>query len=316
MRVSLALSGGGSLGAYSAGVLHTLLENEELEIEGVTGASAGAIDAALLGMGLARGGRDGARDLLKEFWEEVAAVCAERRRPRWRGSADALRRVRDSGSIRALQELAIRSLADYVMDPATMEPLRGLLERHIHSPTLGDSCPLRVFINATHALDLEPKVFAGDEIDANAILASSCVPLLFDAVTVDGEPYWDGGFIGNPAIYPVINHCDANDILLVRTSATASELPRSAGQLLSRVIEVACLSALKRELRAIDFVSELARDTRNGVPGGPREIRVHHLEIHPALEELKRGGAFNASSQHLGQLFQIGREAGANWRPA
>jgi len=315
VKASLALSGGGSLGAYTAGVLDALLEREAIEVDGVTGASAGAIDAALLGVGFTRGGPEEARRILKAFWSDVGLVSRAHRRPWWRGAVEALRSIRGRGSIRALHALAIRSVADFAMDPSTMEPLRGLLNRYVEPSALGKACPLRVFINATRTRDFEPQVFAGEEIDTDAILASACVPLLFDPVWIKGEPYWDGGFIGNPAIYPVIYECEASDVVLVRTTAIESEPPRTAGELLNRVIEASCLSALKRELRAIEFVSELVRGGGAPLRDGLREIRVHTLETHPELEAESRGGNFNTDPAYLARLFAMGREAGASWKP-
>jgi NTE family protein len=276
----------------------------------VTGASAGALNAVLLADGFARGGPEAARSLLEGFWMALADARNKRRRPRFRG---VLRTFRFARSLHksAVHDLAIRAMADFEIDPSTMEPLRSVIEYTIDFRSVAQA-PFPCFINATGVRDFELRVFAGDEIGADALCASCCVPLLFEPVCVDGVPYWDGGFLGNPALFPVIQHCDPSDIVLVRTTPRRREPPETAGALLARIAELGFAAALVRERRAIDFVSEIVREAGSALRPGLREVRVHEVPPHPLLAETKEG-SFDARESSLRRLRALGQEAAGAW---
>lgn len=312
-RVSLALQGGGSLGAYSWGILDALLESDRFEIAGVTGASAGALNAALIGDGFARGGAAAARSLLEKFWMAMAAACMARRRARLAGAMRALRSVRFF-SPASVHEFAISAMADFRIDAATMEPLRGVLAAVLDLRSL--SCaPFPVFVNATAVQDFQLRVFSRHEISVDALCASACVPLLFDAVEIDGVAYWDGSFLGNPPLFPVIENTDCSDIVLVRTTPNWASQPKTAGELLARISELGFAAALRRERRAIEFISKLVREAGSSLRPGLREIRVHEIPPHPDLGANK-SGLFDAKEATLRDLHKLGREAAATWLAA
>ncbi len=202
-------------------------------------------------------------------------------------------------------------MADFDFDPKTMNPLREVMTSTIDFSNIARA-PFPTFVNATIVRSFQIKVFEGHEINVDALCASACVPLIFDAVEIDGEHYWDGAFLGNPALFPVIHGCDASDIVLVLTKPIVLPVPELAGDLLSRISELSFSAALARERRAIDFVSGLVRDADSAIRPGLREIRLHEVPPHPELANWKKG-AFDASESGLRHLHALGREAGASW---
>lgn len=313
-RVTLALQGGASYGAYTWGVLDGLLEDGSLRIEGVTGASSGAINAVALADGLAAAGPKGAREALRRFWEYLASA-AEGRRRSWRGDiVSLLRSLSNPSSTAALHHLTTRLVAGFRIDSRRMEPLRSALEATIDFERLRSHSTVRVFVNATNCRSKEIRVFPLREITPDVVCASACIPLLFEAVEIDGEYYWDGGFLGNPAIFPVLYACRASDVILVETHAPeAPRPPASAAELLSRVVDVSSTASLVRELRMIEFVSHLARTSGGGLPSGVREVRIHRVPTSPLLASLAGAGGFRADLAYFNELYDIGREAVRHW---
>lgn len=312
--VSLALQGGASLGAYTWGVLDALLEDGRLHFEGVTGASAGAINAVALADGLAAGGNEGARATLRTFWERLARAADERRRSRLGRAAGALRALAGTSSAERMYDLVLRLVADFEIEPTRMEPLRSVLLSVIDFERVRRKAPLKVFVNATNARTYAIRVFGTDELTPDAICASSCIPFLFPAVEVGGELYWDGGFLGNPAIFPVLYECSACDVVLVETLRLGRPRPpASAAEILARVVEVASVAALVRELRAIEFVSDLAHRCPAALPPGVREVHVHRIAPHPALGQMEDVSSLRADLPYFRRLHALGYEAGEHW---
>jgi NTE family protein len=309
--VSLALQGGASLGAYTWGVLDQLMADGRLTVEGLTGSSAGAINAAAFGVGYTTGGADGARDRLQAFWEALARAADRRRR----GKLDlvtalvkALPRLR---SREAFYALTTRLVTDFHMDPGTMEPLRGTLADTLDLTVLARPDAVKVFVNVTDVQTGQPEVFRGNQVDADVICASCAVPFLFEPIQIDGRWFWDGGLMGNPAIYPVLYGCETSDVVLVETlSAQATEVPRSAADVLGRTLELASIAGLVRELRTIQFVTKLIREVPRP---GMREIRLHKIPAHPSLAALNGRRGFRADVPYFHQLRDLGREAAKVW---
>lgn len=310
-RVALALQGGGSLGAYTWGVLEVLLERDRFEIAGVTGASAGALNAALLADGTARAGVEGARERLESFWMGLSARCAARRRSPVAGALRALRSWAGPNTTAVVHDVAGSAMADFDWDPRTMEPLRGAIAESIDFARVA-AAPFPVFVNTTEVTSFTLRVFAGDRIDLDVLCASACVPLVFEAVEIAGEHHWDGAFLGNPALFPVIDGTDASDIVLVQTAPVALPLPGTAEQLLSRITQLSFGAALARERRAIEFVSGLVHEADGALPEGRREIRIHDVPPHPALAD-QAGRCFDVDEANLRRLRALGREACAAW---
>ena len=225
--INLALQGGGAHGAFTWGALDRLLEEDDVEIEGITATSAGAMNAAALKHGWVMGGNAGAREWLDNFWLRVSGLDGVF------GEAimDWLRAVSPSPAVTArflelspavlATEAVTRVFSPYQFNPANFHPLRGIVEEMLETPAMGSAKGPKLFINATNVRDGKPRIFQGDEITADAILASACLPTLYQAIEIDDaktgrrEAYWDGGYTGNPALYPLFSHTRTPDILIV-----------------------------------------------------------------------------------------------------
>jgi NTE family protein len=309
--VALALQGGASLGAYTWGVLDEILADGRLEIEGITGASAGAINAAAVGVGYTLGGRAGARDALRTFWEALARQ-AEATRRGWldlpRAVLHALPRARSADAFYALTP---RLVSDFAMDPATMEPLRGTLVRTLDLAVLGRSDALKVFVNASDVQTGQLEVFEGGEIDVDVICASCAVPFLFPPVEVAGRWFWDGGLLGNPAIEPVILGCETREAVLVETfHATSVTAPSTAAEVMTRTMELASLAGLHREIRSIELASETRADSPRP---GASPVHLHTIPAHPALDLIPEKRGFRADVPYFHRLRDLGHQAAEEW---
>jgi NTE family protein len=216
-KISLALQGGGSHGAFTWGIMERLLEEDVLDIKGICGTSAGAMNAAITAYGLHKGGNAGAIDLLEKFWKKVAdSAKYSPLQPSWLDSALYPGDMNFSAGFQFFS-LMTQTLSPYQFNPMDINPLRNIVEELIDFEALHHS-HVKVFACATNVKTCKPKIFKGKEITADALMASACLPLLFKAVEINGEFYWDGGYMGNPSIYPLIDHTDSNDILLLKVN--------------------------------------------------------------------------------------------------
>jgi NTE family protein len=315
-QVNIALQGGGSHGAFAWGVLDCLLEDERIAIEGVSATSAGAMNAAVLAYGLAEGGREGARRALAGFWRRIAHAAALG--PLQPSPIDrAMHNHRlDHSPIFVLLDLATRLWSPYQLNPLNYNPLRHVLEQSVDFERLRAQSPIKLFLSATNVWTGKVKVFTGDEITADAVLASACLPFMFQAVEIDGEHYWDGGYMGNPAIFPLIYHCASRDVVIVHINPMErSELPTTATEIMNRINEISFNSSLMREMRAIAFVSKLIDD------GAIADETVKRMHIHAiAADGVMRGlsvmSKLNADGEFLDHLRHDGREHAARWLDA
>jgi NTE family protein len=318
-RLNLGLQGGGSHGAFTWGVLDRLLEVDELELVGISGTSAGAMNAAALAYGLAVGGKAGARACLAEFWGRIAA--AARLSPlqpspldRWLG----LGNMDFSPGWIASDNLA-RLASPYELNPLNFHPLKDVLEAVVDFQALRRSCAAEqvlLFLCATNVGTGRIKIFEGEEIGLDAVLASACLPWLFQAVEIDGQHYWDGGYSGNPPIYPLIYGTDCEDVLIVQINPINIEsVPRTASEIVDRVNELSFNSTLMREMRAIHFVSKLL-DEHRVERGRYKRLNIHTVEAETELARLGSSSKVNADKDFLGWLFDLGRERCARFLDA
>ena len=310
-RLNLGLQGGGSHGAFTWGVLDRLLEVDELELVGISGTSAGAMNAAVLAYGLATGGKAGARASLAEFWGRIAALA--RFSPlqpspldRWLG----LGNMDLSPGWIALDNLA-RLASPYELNPLNIDPLKDVLEAVVDFEALRRSCAARrvlLFLCATNVGTGRIKIFEGEEIGLDAVLASACLPWLFQAVEIDGQFYWDGGYSGNPPIYPLIYGTDCEDVLIVQINPINIEgVPRTASEIVDRVNELSFNATLMREMRAIYFVTRLLEEHRVE-RGRYKRLNIHTIEAEAELARLGASSKVNADKDFLDWLFRLGRE--------
>jgi NTE family protein len=313
-RVTLALQGGAAHGAFVWGVLDRLLEDERLEIEGVSGTSAGAINAVLLAYGMIDGDPAAARALLARFWTRISEASEERR---WSGSMlFRLARARITQLARkdAFFDLMSRILLPYSFDAETMDPLRAVIGETVDFERLRAAAPMRLFINATNISTNENRIFDKSEVSLDAVCASCCLPYLFDAVEIEGERYWDGGYVGNPTIYPLIYDCDSADVVMVLTTPLGPKpAPEAAADIMTRVSQVSFTSAFMREMRAIAFVTDLIERDLVSPEAGLRKIHMHALAPDaddPSFDVAQR---FNADLPFLEDLRDKGRAAAEAW---
>jgi NTE family protein len=311
-RVNLALQGGGSHGAFSWGVLDRLLEDPRVEIEAITGASAGAVNAVVLADGLASGDRDQARDTLNKFWHGISDAGKYsflRRSPQ-----EALRGgwSLDSSPAYIWFDVLSRIASPYDLNPFNLNPLRDILKKFVDFDRV-KSGMLKLFVSATNVETGRTKVFKRDELTVDHVLASACLPFMFQAVTIDGVPYWDGGYMGNPPLWPLFEHAESDDVMIVQINPVRRPgVPRTARDILNRLNEITFNASLLRELRAIDFVTRLMDEGRlEGT--GYRRVFVHMVQDEMSLSALGASSKLNTEHEFLDMLFAKGRQAAEQW---
>jgi NTE family protein len=311
--ITLALQGGGSHGALTWGVLDRLLEDARLDIRAISGTSAGAMNAVALADGFARGGREGAREALERFWRAVSD--AARFSPIQRSPLDRLtgNYSLDMSPSYLFFESMSRMFSPYDLNPMGVNPLRGLLDELIDFDKVNALSDLRVYVTATNVRTGRPRVFGPGELGIDPVLASACLPQMFPAVEIGGEAYWDGGFSGNPALYPLLTSAVSPDIVVVQINPLVrTELPRSAREIMNRVNEISFNSSLVKELRAIDLMQRVAE--AKGIDLGVYTQTYLHL-IHTDLEvqDLVASSKLNAEWSYLRLLFDLGRRWADDW---
>ncbi|GJD49768.1 hypothetical protein OPKNFCMD_2501 [Methylobacterium crusticola] len=305
--VDLALQGGGSHGAFTWGVLDRLLEEPWIEIEGISGTSAGAMNAAVMADGFARGGRPGAREALALFWKRVSEAAALS--PLQRSPLDIIlgRWTLDHSPAYLALDMMARVFSPYDLGAGAANPLAQVLAETVDFGRLAGS-PIKLFITATNVRTGRPRVFRNAELSPDVLLASACLPTMFQAVEIDGEAYWDGGYAGNPTITPLVRECTADDIILVAINPVERpELPRTARDILNRLNEVSFNAVLLKELRMIALLRQVAD------PGGAETAHWARMRIHlvrsDRLTEFGASSKLNAEEAFLALLREEGRRA-------
>ncbi|MEO0544886.1 MAG: patatin-like phospholipase family protein [Pseudomonadota bacterium] len=307
--INLALQGGGSHGAFTWGVLDALLEDGRVSFEAVSGTSAGAMNAVALADGWTRGGRDGARERLDVFWRAVARkgmFSPIQRTPWdvWFGNFS----FENSPTFR-LYDLLSRVFSPYDTNPLDINPLRDVVEEVIDFDNVTYCSAFKTFISATSVQTGKVRVFDREEISCSAVMASACLPTLFKAVEIDGVPYWDGGFGGNPVLFPFFYETETEDCLLVQINPIdRMETPRTAQEIQDRMNEITFNAALLREFRAIEFVRRLKESGRlDGT--NYSAIRMHRIAADPVVEQLSASSKLNAEIDFLLYMRDMGRAA-------
>ena len=312
--INLALQGGGSHSAFTWGVLDRLLEDQRLTFEGITATSSGSVNAVLLADGLALGGRQAARHLLGVFWKKLSDRASA-------GivTASIIDRVSPGFGLEyspgyLLVSLLSHFMSPYQFNPFDINPLRDLLNEVIDFDRVRQQTMVKLFLSATNVRNGKVVVFTNNEITAEHVLASACLPFRMRAPEIGGEYYWGGGFTGNPAIFPVIYGCDSCDILLVHlTPAERAELPTSPQSIFNRIEEISFNGALMRELRVIAQVTKLIDE---GQLRGPKRLFIHLIEAEDITKNLAPSSKMNADWRFLTHLFELGRERADEWLAA
>ncbi|TAJ96894.1 MAG: patatin-like phospholipase family protein [Reyranella sp.] len=312
-RINLALQGGGAHGAYTWGVLDRLLDEDRLEVEAISGTSAGAMNAAVFADGMGRGGREEARRALDNFWTNISrAAQAGPLQPTPFDRYSSGWNLDHSAAFVAFDMLT-RMLSPYQLNPMNLNPLRGVLERSVDFRRLEGCRAVKLFLSATNVKTGKVRVFQSGEITADVLLASACLPFLFQAVTVDGDPYWDGGYMGNPAIFPLIYGTQSQDVVIVQINPLCCDrVPTTAAEIMNRVNEISFNSSLMREMRAISFVTDLI-DEQKLDSNSYKRINVHWIEAEKQMRGLGVSSKLNARMDFLLHLKAIGRKAADDW---
>jgi NTE family protein len=311
LLVDLALQGGGAHGAFTWGVLDRLLEEPWLEIEAISGTSAGAMNAAVMVDGFTLGGAAGARAALDRFWRSVARAAVLS--PFQRGPLDILlgRWTLDSSPAFIAMDLASRLFSPYDLNPGGTNPLREVLAETIDFKRLA-TAPIKLFVTATNVRTGRGRVFRNHELTPEALLASACLPTLFQAIEIDGEAYWDGGYSGNPTFSPLVRECRSDDTILVAVNPVERPgTPRTAREILNRLNEVSFNAVLIKELRMAALLRKVA-DPGNTEGALWAAMRVH-LIASPLMTELGYSSKLNAELAFLEMLRDEGRRSAAGF---
>ena len=313
--ISLALQGGGAHGAFTWGVLDALLEAGIDRFDGVSGTSAGSMNALCLAHGLMVGGAEGARQALAGFWHAIADSAPF---PASDGVAPAVK----------LMLQWTQYLTPEQINPLDLNPLRDVLESQFDFARLRRDCPVKLFIAATHANSGKLRLFRNAELSADTLLASACLPTIHRTIHIDGEPYWDGGYSANPAVFPLFYECESADILLVLlTPLRYSETPDSAEDIRVRLRELAFNSTFLREMRMFAHLREqigsspipdwvLDRLPLARVERRLSRLRFHAVSADTVLGEMPADSKLNVSHEFFAELFAVGRAHAQRWLAA
>jgi len=307
MVIDLALQGGGSHGAFTWGVLDRLLEEPWLKIDAISGTSAGAMNAAVLADGWLEGGASGARAALSAYWNRVAKAGAFS--PLQRSPLDrALGRwTLEHSPVFVGLDLMARIFSPYNLNPSGKNPLKSILDESIDFERLARS-PIKLFITATNVRTGRGRIFRNGEITPDVLLASACLPTLFQAIEIDGDPYWDGGYVGNPTITPLIRESDASDTILVQINPRERPgTPRSASEILNRLNEVSFNATLMKELRMMALLRQVA-DPGTGEGARWAGMRTHRI-MTEMMVDLGYSSKMIAEAAFLEMLRDEGRRA-------
>ena len=300
--MSLALQGGGAYGAFTWGVLDRLLE-EKVSFDAVSGASIGAINAALLASGLAKDGPEGARATLEAFWTKLSRLGI-------------LNRLLPPEVLQAASALGVGS--PYQFNPLDLNPVRDLLAQEIDFDAIQTNAPVRLLLSATRVSDGALRIFREQDVSLDVVLASSCVPQLHHAVSIDGEPHWDGGFAANPPLIELIGTSKVPDVLLVQIiPMNGTNLPRTRKGIEHRLNQITFNSPLKGELEAISTMRKIGATEGGASPSAlsrkVQRLRLHQLAAEDHVSGLAETSILNVDASFLSELRDAGRGAADSW---
>ena len=326
--VNLALQGGGAHGAFAWGVLDKLLEDGRIGIDGICATSAGTMNACALAWGMHKGGPEKAREALHDFWQNIS-LAGKKANPVQKMPMEKLMEtlmekfMPQSGWMKTDDSLSYflfdsmtRLFSPYQFNPFDLNPLRDVMAESINFAELRECDCVKLFISATHVHSGKVKVFNTKEIDLDVVMASACLPFLFKAVEVDGEDYWDGGYIGNPALFPLFYETDTRDVMIVHINPMErKQTPRSAHEIMNRINEISFNSSLLKELRAIAFVKKLVEHSmlKDEHKDDFMDILVHSIRADDVMTDLSVASKFNSDWDFLTDLRDKGRETMAAW---
>lgn len=315
-HLNLALQGGGAHGALTWGVLDRLLADDKIAVEGVTGASAGAVNGAVMAYGLTVGGREGAREMLSAVWRRISEIAAlTPMQPSLLDRMTGLGNMNYTPGYWMVDTLS-RVFSPYQFNFFDVNPLRDTIHEFVDFDRLRHCEAVKLFVSATNVRRGRIKIFELAEMSLDAVMASACLPYLHKAVEIDGEAYWDGGFMGNPAIYPLIYDTECRDVLLVQINPINIEkTPTSAQEIIDRLNTITFNAGLMREMRAIDFVTKLI-DGGFDDGGRLKRLNMHVVDAEDVMQDLGFSSKLNADWDFLCHLRDVGYERTNDWLAA
>jgi NTE family protein len=312
-QVALALQGGGAHGTFTWGVLDKLLEDGRVAFEGISGTSAGAMNAAVMADGFMRNGNQGARDRLRHFWKAISDGA--RFTPIQRAPLDQLMGnwTMDTSLGYNFFDWLSKFASPYEFNPLNINPLRDLLVETIDFDRVHACEKPLIFVSCTNVETGRVKVFQRDMISADVIMASACLPFIFQAVEIDGIPYWDGGYMGNPVLFPFHESTKTLDYVIVQINPIFRKgVPKTAREIVNRVSEISFNASLLQELRSIDFARRLIDEGKLD-PAIYKRINIHIISNDKELAPLGASSKFNAEWAFLEHLFEVGRATADAW---
>lgn len=315
--INLAIQGGGTHGAFAWGIVDRLLEDERVHLEGISGTSAGSMLAVVLAYGLLMGGREGAREKLYSFWRDVSNTgrlynpCKQFPWEKfWYGNH------MEQSMMYQLFNAATNWFSPYQLNPYSFSPLKEIIERHVDF-TLLRKCPItKIFLSATNVRTGQVKVFSTQEVSLKATLASACLPNLYKAVEINGEYYWDGGYSGNPSLFPFFYHVKSCDILIIHVNPIERPAPpKMPAEILNRINEISFNAALLKEFRAIDFVHNLLDSDwiKEEYRSRFKYIFLHAISADKALNDLSVASKYSSDWDFIQLLYNRGRTEANEW---
>lgn len=316
-KINLALQGGGAHGALTWGVLDRMLEDKRVLVDSISGTSAGAVNAVAVAYGLHLDGCEGARAKLDELWAAISKA-GQFFSPIKRSPLDMAMgefNLDNSLSYHFFDTLT-RTFSPYQLNPFNFNPLKDVLNEVIDFDRLRSCTRTRMFLNATNVRTGKVKVFNTKDVSVDVVAASTCLPFLFKAVEIDGEHYWDGGYMGNPVLFPLFYESGSSDIVVVHVNPIVrNEVPTQSADIMNRINEITFNSSLLREFRAINFVHKLIDDgwVKDEYRDKLRNIRVHSIRSDQSLEDLSVASKFNTEWDFLNNLKQRGRDIADAW---
>jgi NTE family protein len=307
--INLALQGGGAHGAFTWGVLDRLLADSRLRIEGISGTSAGALNAAVVADGLNRGGTEGARAALRRFWRTMSLY----------GSLSPYRAATSgpmaqwAAPMHAWLDFFTQSVSPYQSNPVNINPLRTVLASTLDFDSLRGCTSIKLYVSATNVRTNHLRIFTNTGIDVDVLLASACLPHIHHAVEIEGEYYWDGGFLGNPVLEPLVQDCVSSDIVIVQINPMQrDEVPRTAAAIVDRVNEITFNSSLMREIRVIAQINRLIDE---GLIHDPRFTSTwfHVIQDQERMSRFGMRSKYDTDWRFLLRLHEYGHEAAERW---
>ena len=313
-RITLALQGGGAHGAFTWGVLDRLLDDEALDIRGISGASAGAMNAGVLACSLVHG-REHAKEMLTEFWRAISKKGAAAFNPYQSTPFHDISKTwnMDWSPVSIWMDVMAQFVSPYQLNPLDDHPLRDVLEQHLTLETLRKKEAVNLFVSATNVLTNHLKIFDKSDLTVESFLASACLPQLHRAVEIGGEYFWDGGFTGNPVLKPLIRQCDADDIIIVQLNPMErSELPITSRDIVDRLNEVTMNATLMRELGSIATITKLI-EKGELKSADYRPIQLHCIADPAVMGPLGVSSKNNTAWNFLTYLKDAGRDCADAW---